>query len=210
MLLHRRKAVRGVIWHSAKGGLPAQPRRTWPRAGPVLLEVPIPRIAGADDQKPVDAFLRSAPPAACTRPAGTWVPILERTGFCMDSRRQLLLLGLRRALSRKLSSRSFSICSSLGQPNQADFSPRRIQIAPWSGVPDVMRRYHAVSEECVPAALASGASFLARRADQRLPVHRLQVDLEAGLTQQLRGHVRQFGHRGCRSVGFMIRTGVPS
>ena len=52
----------------------------------------------------------------------------------------------------------------------------------------------AVRNMCQPP--LSGASFLARRPTSGLPVHRLQVDLEAGLAQQLRGHVGQLLDRG--------------
>ena len=50
---------------------------------------------------------------------------------------------------------------------------------------------HEVRNACQPPAF--GGSFLARRATTRLPVHRLHVDLEAGLLHQRLGDRREVG-----------------
>ena len=101
------------------------------------------------------------------------------------------------SVSRANASRSFSISASHGQPNIALSQPALRKPAD-DRIDDVDRR--PGGEEGVPAAGVRRVLLGAAR-DQRLPVHRLHVDLEAGLLQQRLRDRREVGERRrCRST----------
>ena len=106
--------------------------------------------------------------------------------FCAAAAISFCLAG---SVSRANWSRSFSISASHGQPNIALSQPALTKPA-ITGL-RMSAETHEVRKAFQPPAL--GGSFLARRATTRLPVHRLHVDLEAGLLHQRFRDRRQVG-----------------
>ena len=153
---------------------------------PVLLQVPVDVAVG--DEEAADVLARRH----------RLVVLAERRMGADLERARVDLVG--QLLLRRLVGGAHELVAQLHQlvvagPAEPAASSRRA--CPSSGWRSGSRRRsvcQAVRNMCQPP--LSGAILLGAAADQRLPVHRLQVDLEAGLAQQLRGDVGQLLDRG--------------
>ena len=135
-----------------------------------------------------------AAPPACTTGPGARVSALPGSATAPARAMAFCLAG---SDSRAKASRSFSICSSQGQPNSA-LSQLELRKAVPTGL-STSAATQEVRKAFQPPAF--GASFFDAARDHALPVHRLHVDLEAAALHQRLGHRRQVGQH--RQVGGM-------
>src|SRR5262245_4148469 len=161
-------------------------------------------------QVPVDVAVGDEPAGDVLAPDGHVHEFAERRMRAdlerarLDRLGELLLLRLVR-LAHELRAQLFEL--GVGRPAEpAGLLALRLEPGLVDRAGDVVRLPRG--QEHVPAALSRGV-FLRAAPAERLPVHRLQVDLEARLPQQLRGHVGKLLDR--RQVGGLHQiTGVPS
>jgi hypothetical protein len=134
-------------------------------------------------------------------PSGAWVPISKaRTWIASAS-----AFFLPSSVSRANWSRSFSICSSLGQPNH-DFSPAAPIAALVSGL-QTSGASHAVRKMFQPP--CAGGSFYARRVTTVFQSIACRSTLKPAWRSSCAATSGSFWI-AARSVGLRITTGVPS